>query len=370
MKRLVYIVTAPISARQLLRGQLAHMCSLGWDVHLVCAPGRDAELAATREGVTLHQVPLAREIAPRQDLKSLGSLVRLMHRLQPDVVNVSTPKAGLLGGLAAWICRVPRRVYVVRGLRYQGATGRSELILRAIERLTAAMATDVVAVSPSIAARLATDHITSRSEVIGSGSSNGVDAARLWDEATAPVPQVLTAVRHQHPGRQVVVFVGRMVRDKGIAELAEAVAKGAGRHHLVTVGPEEEELPTILARLRDAGLWHSVGYTNPVAPWIAAADVLALPSYREGFPNVVLEAAAVGVPAVVAAVDGSIDTIQEGITGRAVPVKDPDALLAALDELRDAPTARRAMGLRARERAVLEFSQERIWNGLDAIYRR
>ena len=122
---LLYVITAPMSANHLLKGQLAYMREQGWDVHLTCAPGAEASAAAAREGVTLHEVPLARDIDPRRDVVAMGALVRLILRLSPDVVNVSTPKAGLLGGLAAALCRVPRRIYVVRGLRYQGAEGRA-----------------------------------------------------------------------------------------------------------------------------------------------------------------------------------------------------------------------------------------------------
>lgn len=369
--RLVYVVTAPMSAKHLLRGQLAHMGRQGWEVHLICGEGPEAREAAEREGATLHEIPLAREISPVRDLRSLAHLVVLLSRLRPDAVNVSTPKAGLLGGLASWICRVPRRVYVIRGLRYQGAEGRQLALLRTMERITILTATHVVAVSTSVARRLRLDGLTVRAEVLGHGSSNGVDAERLLAEsASTPVPDPITDIRRLHPDRQIVVFVGRLVRDKGIIELARAIERGGGRHHLVTVGPVEESLPRELLRLQELGLWHSAGYLSNVSPWMAASDVLALPSYREGFPNVVLEAAALGVPSVVSDVDGCVDTVVDGETGLYVRVADAADLLQGLNRLAAAPDWRRELGRNAQQRAMREFQPEAIWAGLDALYRK
>jgi len=298
--------------------------------------------------------------------------VRLLRRVRPDVLNVSTPKAGLIGALAGWFLRVPKRVYVVRGLRLESERGMRRKLLYLMERLTIACSTDVIAVSHSLRDELLAFGLTGLKQpaVLGHGSSNGVDALGiqsrldLLDRSTVRrdlgVPDESTFV---------VAFIGRIRRDKGVPELVDALALARCRNaFLVTVGDTEEpELTTKLKSLGDR--WIPIEWLDDVAPVLLACDVLCLPTHREGFPNVVLEAAAAGRPVVTTTATGARDSVIDGTTGFLVPVKDSQALSQALKKLESDPALRMKLGGEARRRAREDYQPETIWRALDATYR-
>lgn len=369
--RLVYGVTIPTSATSLLRGQLEWMDAHGWDVHLVTAPGPELDELSARAGITCHVIPMEREPSPLKDAKALLAWIRLLGRLRPDVINLGTPKASLLGGLAAWLTRVPRRIYVVWGLRLEGFTGPKRALLWIIEALTMATATDVLPISDSLARRVRDLRITRRRKVrpmIGSGSSNGVDARRIQTGALGKRESIRAALGLAGDAF-VVGFVGRLVADKGIPTLVRALRdpRLADVSVLVVGNEEEGGLADELKASPVKVVW--AGYVE--GPWaqLIAMDVLALPTKREGFPNVVLEAACVGVPTVTTRATGAVDAVVDGVTGLQFNFDDASALADALVLLRDQPGLRDRLGEAARERAEVEFAPERIWSGLDDLYR-
>lgn len=370
--KLIYGVTAGVSAWALLKGQLADMSARGWDVTVVATDDDRLRAAENREGVRVLPVAMEREIAPVADLKSLGAWILLLMRERPSVLNVGTPKAALLGGLAGWITRVPRRVYVVRGLRFEGAQGRKRSVLLAMERLTIACATDVVVVSRSVGQEMMAAGLTSRQLLlIGDGSSNGVDAAGIGQRA-ADVD--IQAVRHKFdvpPGDLFVAFVGRLTLDKGAEMLAGALHEMGRRGvnaTLLAIGDTESEQAEAL--LRDPNMSVALtGWTDDPIQYLAACDVLVLPTRREGYPNVVLEANACGVPVVTTTATGAVDSVVDGETGLLVPVDDAHALADALSRVAQDSSLRLSMATAARERAMTKFSPQRIWDGLDSIYR-
>lgn len=362
-RRIVVGTTVGVTADLFLRGQLHWLVEQGYEVHLVSTPDDAAQRAAAREGVTLVPVPMAREVSPRADASALLAWVRILGRLRPSTVNVSTPKAGLLGLLAALAVRVPRRVYLVRGVRYEGASGRSRALLKAMERVSLMAATDVVAVSNSVKDVLVGDGLVAASKVrvIGAGSSNGVDTVRIR-EAAGSTRRVAT-------GRLVVGVVGRMVPDKGLDEIGRAMSDPrCSRMDLVTVGDDGEDMTPEYDLLAQQGRWRKVPWTDNVAREVAGFDVLLHASHREGFPNVVLEAAALGVPAVASAVTGNVDAVVDGVTGLLFPRGDSDALVECLLAMTD-PEARSRMGEAAQRRVEEEFTPLRVWEGMEAVYR-
>jgi glycosyltransferase involved in cell wall biosynthesis len=368
--RLLYVVTAPVTADVLLRGQLSYMRREGFDVSVACGPGPRLELVREREGVPVYPVPLEREIRPRADLRALGELVQLMRRLQPTIVNASTAKGGLLGMMAARIVGVPVRVYLVRGLRFETLTGTTRRILHATERVAAACADRIICVSPSLREIYVRDGFAPqhKTAVLGLGASNGIDPGRfVIDDAVRARAGRLRDELGIPADVPVIGFVGRPVRDKGIAELVEAteiVRRTLPGARLLIVGAglagdhPDEDLGALLA---SRGEVHLVGHVDDLAPYYAMMHVLAFPSHREGFPNVPLEAAAAGLPVVGARATGVVDAIEDGRTGRVVPIGDARALAGALLPYLEDVELRTTHGDAGRERATTSFRSEVIW---------
>jgi glycosyltransferase involved in cell wall biosynthesis len=369
-RRIVYGVTVGTSAFTLLRGQLAWLKDQGWDVTLVASPDEAAERTAEREGVRFHGIDMSRRISPVADLTSLRRWVTFLRQAKPDVVNASTPKAGLLGHLAAWLTRVRRRIYVVRGLRLEGAHGPVAVVLWLMERLTIGLATDVVFVSASLAQEAQRRRLIKPGAawIIGEGSSNGIDSDGVARRIARVDPRQLRASLGLAPDAFVVGFVGRVVTDKGVDTLVRAFGDPDldPRARLLLIGPlEEPELEESIHSLGDRAVW--LRWVDDVWGHLPALDVLCLPSRREGLPTVVLEAAAAGVPAIVSRATGAVESVVDGETGILIDVDDHSGLVKAVNALASDAHRPSALGSAARERAVLSFGQDRFWRGLHGI---
>lgn len=371
-RRILYIITDPVSTR-LLRGQLRWMVNAGFEVHLACAPGPELERFGKAEGVRVHKLPLVREPSPLQDLRAFIAAVILLRRLRPTLVNASTPKAGFVGTVAAWLCRVPVRVYVVRGFRFEGERGFRRALLRGIDRLAIRLATQVIFNSRSLE-RLALDERLighGAGIVLGAGSGNGVDLSRF---GSLPSRGAARRASGLEEAAQVIGFAGRLTQDKGVVDLVTAFQDLAGTRpalRLLLVGDFEEGDPVPVAtRERIEGDERIVrtGWVDDPAPVYPAMDVLAFPSYREGLPNVPLEAQAAGIPVVGYAATGTVDAVPPGQIGELVPVADTDALVVALSKLLDDPDRARRLGTRGREWVAEAFRPERVWTDLAARY--
>ena len=374
---LVHVTTIPMSLT-FLSGQIPYMKARGFDVHAVSSPGHDLRRFSRELDIPVTAVAMPRRITVLQDLRALVRMTRIFKALRPDIVHAHTPKGGLLGILASKLAGDSVRIYHMRGLPFASAVGFRRVVLRWTERIACSLAHRVFCVSHSlrrlaIGARLCPrDKVT----VLAGGSGNGVDAmARFNPAQLEPSARGATRRRFGIPANALVIgFVGRIVRDKGIMELVEAWRRLRSEDatlHLLLVGPFEPQdpVPVDLAHeLRSDSRVHLAGMDWNTAPLYAAMDVLALPTYREGFPNTPLEAAAMELPVVATRIPGCLDAIEEGVTGSLVAVRDARALADALRVYLRDPLLRRTHGQNGRARVLREFQPEMIWRALHAEY--
>jgi lipopolysaccharide/colanic/teichoic acid biosynthesis glycosyltransferase len=374
--RLTFLVTAAVSAG-FFRGQLAFLVANGCDVDFASSPG--PQLDATRDqGARPWAVPMEREIAPLRDLVSLWRLWRLFRRTHPDLVVAGTPKAGLLGTIAARLAGVPRVVYTLHGLRLETTSGWKRCLLWSTEWLACHAAHGIRSVSLSLRARMIDLGLTAPEHcvVIGSGTSNGVDVEHWRRTSFAELAGQET--RHRLGIAQsapLVGFVGRLTRDKGIAELYAAFTRLRRTYpdlRLLLVGGFEagDPVPAALRSLIETDSAVSIThFVADVAPYYWAMDILTLPTYREGFPGVPLEAQAASVPVVTTDATGAADAILDGITGLRIPVGDADALTVALDRLLGDSQLRSRMGRAGCKWVQERFARETVWQELLVSYR-
>lgn len=362
--RIAVVATVPYTLNMFLAPHLAALARRH-DVTIL-AKGNVDELSPTlRERCDFIKIGIEREITPLADLRTLAELRQHFHAGSYDLVLSMTPKAGLLAMVTARIVGVPARVHWFTGQVWATRRGLARRALKLLDGVTAHCATHLLSDSPSQRAFLADEGVipASRVEVLGDGSACGVDPRRFKPDRAAH-----NAIRRQWripDGAFVLLFVGRLNRDKGIPELAEAFARIAPSHpnmHLVLAGPDEggmlQRTAAVLAPFD--GRVHRPGFVANPEAYMAAADLFALPSHRESFGLSVIEAAACGIPAVGCNIYGLSDAIVDRETGVLVPKGDIDALASAVTQLVQDDALRARLGTHARVRALSSFSQERL----------
>jgi len=347
-----------------LRGRLRALREAGFRVTLICSPGELAERLAAEEGAEYRPLSICRKIAPLRDAVAFVRMLLLLLRLRPQICEFSTPKAGLLGSVAARIVGVPTRIYMLRGLRLEASRGLERRILLACERLAAHCAQKVLCNSESLHHQALELRLAPPEKlcVLGTGSSNGVDVTHY-----VPGPESLRKQLRIPKKAPVIGFVGRFTYAKGIPDLLEAferVLQTLPRAHLLLVGwfdaAEDALSPAWKQRILRHPRIHATGMASDCAPYYRAMDLLALPSWREGFPNAVLEAAASGIPTVTTLATGACDSVVEEETGLLVAPGYPSALCEAILRLLEQPVRLRRMGRAARARAIAQFSSETV----------
>jgi glycosyltransferase involved in cell wall biosynthesis len=376
--RLVHVTTVPVTLG-FFRGQVQYLQHQGVDVSVVSSPGAMLDQRSSDIGAAAYGVPMRRSISPAADVLAVIRLVRTFRRLRPDIVHGHTPKGGLLAMVAATISRVPVRVYHVHGLAFETAVGRRRRLLVASERVASRLADSVLCVSQSVLSVAEDESVLKpgRGHVLGSGSINGVDATGQFDSQRQRADGAAVRERLRVPADAVVIgYVGRIVRDKGLVELASAwqlLSRNRSTLHLMLVGPRETQdaVPQqVMAELAADTRVHLVDWVDDPAPYFAAIDVFVLPSHREGFGLVAIEAAAMQIPVVATRITGIVDAVSDGETGLLVPPHSPIGLAQAIESYIEDPALRRAHGLAGRERAIRLFDQETIWRALLGEYRR
>ena len=377
MKKLIRITTVPLSLKVLLKGQLRFMASNGFDVKGVSSEGEELKEVIENEGIVMEAINMSRKITPFQDLKSLWEMWNFLRKEKPQIVHTHTPKAGIIGMLAARLAGVPHRLHTVAGLPLMEATGTKRKILNIVEKLTYSSATRVYPNSKGLYDFILQNNFTqsNKLKIIANGSSNGIDTTFFSPDQVTEIERVtLREKLNIQPDDFVFVFVGRIVSDKGINELIKAFSelqtvenKPAGIK-LLLVGGLENDLdplnPETLAEINQNKDIISVGFQQDVRSFFAIADALVFPSYREGFPNVVMQAGAMGLPSIVSDINGCNEIIIEGENGLIIPSKNVEKLKEKMLNL--AKDKNLYTKLKGNSRRMIEnrYEQSVVWNAL------
>lgn len=339
------------------------MAEIGWDVHVV-AGDTESDIPTNLDGIKVHTLPMVRNPSPLRDISSLVDWISLIHKVRPEIAVIGTPKAALLGLLASLLCRVPVRVYQLRGLRLQTVSRLASHVLFLMEWITAKSSTTILAVSKSLKDEYCRLGLSGgkKIEVLGLGSSHGVDVHYFhptrwsaWEPHETKLRQARSA------GIPILGFVGRFSKDKGAYELLQCcktLRESGITHAVLVIGPLEGEEESLKDLTRLCPETIVTGPVADVAPYYSIMDLLILPTHREGFPNAVLEAAATGVPAITTNATGAIDSVIDGQTGIVVAARDGDALAAQIMDLVCNPKLVSKLGTNARARALSHFDSE------------
>jgi glycosyltransferase involved in cell wall biosynthesis len=377
--KVIRITTVPISLKILLKGQHQFM-SNHYEVVGISSKGKELQEVQTEEGIRVIPIEMTRTISPLMDFKSLFKLYKLLRKEKPLIVHTHTPKAGIVGMLAAKFAGVPNRLHTVAGLPLMEATGNKRKLLDFVERLTYRCATKVYPNSQGLYDFILKNNFTSREKlkVIANGSSNGINASYFDPELfSANDKQTLKTNLGITPEDFVFIFVGRLVADKGINELIQAFQKIAEETNgvkLLLVGAFEPDLdplePETLYEITANNKIISVGFQKEVRPYLAVGGCLAFPSYREGFPNVVMQAGAMGLPSIVTNINGCNEIVIEGENGILIPVKNSSAMYEAMNKMMVNDNFREKLQKNARQMIVTRYEQQVVWVAILAEYKR
>jgi len=375
---LVHIVTVPISLRTFFDGQISYMKGSGFDVQAISSSGTLLKEFGETEEIAVHRVNMPRKISPLSDCLAIFSLCRTLWRVRADIVHAHTPKAGLLGMIAGWLTRVPVRIYHIRGLPFVTMSSPRRWLLEFSERVACRLAHKVLCVSHSVSDVAIEKKLCSpeKISVLCAGSGNGVDAecrfnpSRVGEAASARVRESMGIATEA----TTLGFVGRFARDKGFVELAEAWGSLRAEYsnlHLLVIGSFDSRDPvpeTLASKLRNDSRVHFIKQTQEIEAYYSSIDICALPTYREGLPNVLLEAAAMECPVVSTRVPGCVDVVVDGETGLLVPARDAGALHTAIRRYLQSKEMRIQHGKSARRWVLSKFRQEMIWSALRNEY--
>lgn len=346
--------------------------SAHFDVLAVSSPENMLEEVSIHEGVRTASVYMTRSITPAQDIKALWELYRLFKREKPAIVHTHTPKAGLLGMIASRLAGVPIRLHTVAGMPLMESKGVKKKILQRTEQLTYLCATKVYPNSRNLAEFICLNKFCKKNKlkVLGNGSSNGIDTD--YFQSTPAIRSVADKLKKRLNLAEenfIFLFIGRLVRDKGIEELVEAfiqLKKNFTGIKLLLVGPYEQNLDPVSEKIKrtielDPDIIHE-GFQQDIRPYLSLSNVLTFPSYREGFPNVPMQAGCFDLPSIVTDINGCNEIIEHENNGLIIPVKDPEALRLAMQILMNDKGLYSKLKRNARKMIVERFDQNKFWN--------
>ena len=378
MQKLIRITTVPSSLRSLLKGQHRFM-SKYFEVIGVSGDGDALAEVRQNEGIRTHVVEMTRTITPLKDLKALLKLYKFFKKEKPFIVHTHTPKAGTVGMIAAKLAGVPNRLHTIAGLPLLEKTGVMRKLLNLVEKLTYSCSTLILPNSFKLKRIILTEKFTSASKlkVIGHGSSNGIDTEHYnIAHVTEKEKEQLRESLNINENDTVFIFIGRIVKDKGINELVAAfnlLTKKHSRCKLLLIGSRESHLDPLLSKteilIKENICIIPTGVQKDIRPYVSISHALTFPSYREGFPNVVLQASCMCLPCIVSDINGCNEIIEDQVNGLIIPVKNSEALESAMLYMIENPEKRLDMIKHSRKRILERYKQEFIWNESLKLYR-
>ncbi|UUF14878.1 MULTISPECIES: glycosyltransferase family 4 protein [Flavobacterium] len=378
-QKLIRITTVPLSLKTLLKGQSRFMSSY-YEVIGISSAGKELSDVNLDEGIRVLSVEMTRKISPAKDLKSLYKLYSILKKEKPFIVHSHTPKAGIISMLAAKFAGVPFRLHTVAGLPLMEATGNKRKLLNLVEKLTYRFATNVYPNSKGLYDFIVENKFVDKTKlkVLGNGSSNGINT-NYFDANLISSEQKTLLAKHLNiiPTDFVFIFVGRLVSDKGINELVKSfneLSKDYSNAKLILVGSFEEELDPLdvntLQIINENSRILSVGFQPDVRSYFAISDCLVFPSYREGFPNVVMQAGAMGLPSIVSDINGCNEIIEDGINGIIVPVKNAQSIYDSMKRMISDSELKNSLKEKSREMIVSRYDQKVIWDAILDEYKK
>jgi glycosyltransferase involved in cell wall biosynthesis len=371
MPKLVRITTVPVSLLVLLKGQMNFMKQNGFDVTMISSEGKEVSDLKLQENCKHVAIKLTRKITPVTDFISLIKLTILLRKIKPDIVHTHTPKAGLIGMWAAKLAGVKIRLHTIAGLPWVESKGLMRRLLITIEKITAFAATSIF--PNSFVQRdflLANGIATKKMKVIGNGSSNGIntDYFSINDDINEKA-EIIRQQQSIDENGWAWIFVGRIVKDKGIAELIDAfleIQKQFPEDRLLLLGDQEPQLDPLdekhVKLLKSHPGIISCGFQKDIRPFLALSKVLVFPSYREGFPNVPMQAGAMGCALILSDINGCNEIVNHGKDGWLVPVKNTSALTEAMLLARNNPTQTERFAEAIKIKIESCYAQSFIWN--------
>ncbi|MBK6264536.1 glycosyltransferase family 4 protein [Marivirga sp. S37H4] len=374
-KKIVLAYTADVSAI-LITGQVKYFQDKGYEVSIITKVGEKTNALIEREGGVAYSINFEREISILKDIKSLFLSIRLLNQIKPDIVNAGTPKASLILMTASWFLRVPTRIYTCRGFRFETELGMKRFVLKTLEKICGVFAHKIVCISPSLKELAVNENIFKQEKtlVLGKGSSNGISLEK-FSRAKLNDLKLHEIISDYNINKDyfTIGFAGRLHPDKGLKELFSAYDILKLKHpfiQLLLVGSlESDEIEKELEyRKQDKNLIY-VGFQNAIEYFIANFNVLVLPSYREGFGNVLIQAAALGVPTITNNVTGCKDAVLDNFNGFIVPKNDVNGLVEKINLLIEDKMLQKKMG----ENGITfskQFGSKTIWQELEILYQK
>lgn len=373
MVKVVHMVTVSKSI-DLMAGQLEYLRDNGFEIHLVSSKGSKGIF----NGIVKHEIEMKREISLIHDFLSLYKIIKLFRKLKPDIVNAGTPKAALLGIIAAFICRVPNRIYTCRGLRLETLRGLKKYILKMTEILTSKLATEVLAISPSLRLELIDRKLVkpNKVKVLGNGSSNGIDESKFVPEKDSAKLWALKKELGIRKEDKVIGYFGRLVKDKGVEDLYvtfQLLKQDNPRLKLLLIGSLEIEdsiSQSVLEGIKTDPQIILLPHQKKLLLYYQVLDLFIFPTHREGFGNVSIEAQLLGTPVICSDATGARDTLKEGVSGLIFKKQDVNDMYKKIELLLNNMQLKKEMSLEATQFVKDNFSNKIIWRELIDFYNK